>query len=107
MSLLAQDERLTRRVGAVTLVVLALATLFFVFVFLSSSNLPRNLLRTGWFHTVANWNPISYLIEAFRSLFIFGWDPAALWRGFAVAIGLLLLALFAVVLTLRGRMQRT
>ena len=48
--------------------------LFFVFIFLSSSNLPRNLLRTGWFHTVATWNPISYLIEAFRSLFIVGWD---------------------------------
>ena len=61
--------------------------LFFVFIFLSSSNLPRNLLGTGWFHTVANWNPISYLIEAFRSLYIYGWDATALWRGFAVAIG--------------------
>ncbi len=81
--------------------------LFFVFVFLSSSNLPRNLLRTGWFHTVANWNPISYLIEAFRSLFIFGWDAAALWRGFAVAIGLTILGLLAVAITLRGRLQRT
>ena len=81
--------------------------LFFVFIFLSSSNLPRNLLKTGWFHTIANWNPISYLIEAFRSLFIVGWDAAALERGFAVAIGLLLLGLGLVVLTLRGRMQRT
>ena len=45
--------------------------LFFVFIFLSSSNLPRNLLRTGWFHTVATWNPISYLIEGFRSLYIY------------------------------------
>ena len=33
MSLLAQDERLTRRVGAITLVVLALLFGFFVFVF--------------------------------------------------------------------------
>jgi ABC-2 type transport system permease protein len=81
--------------------------LFFVFIFLSSSNLPRNLLQTGWFHTIANWNPISYLIEAFRSLFIVGWDAAALERGFAVAIGLLVLGLGLVVLTLRGRMQRT
>ena len=60
--------------------------LFFVFIFLSSSNLPRNLLRTGWFHTVATWNPISYLIEGFRSLYIFGWDGTALLRGFAVAM---------------------
>jgi ABC-2 type transport system permease protein len=81
--------------------------LFFVFIFLSSSNLPRNLLRTGWFHTIANWNPISYLIEAFRSLFILGWDGAALWRGFAVAIGLTVVSLFLVGGALRTRLQRT
>jgi ABC-2 type transport system permease protein len=81
--------------------------LFFVFIFLSSSNLPRNLLRTGWFHTVATWNPISYLIEGFRSLFITGWDGTALWRGFAVAIGLGIVALLAVAGALRTRMQRT
>ena len=81
--------------------------LFFVFIFLSSSNLPRNLLRTGWFHTVATWNPISYLIEAFRSLYIFGWDGTALWRGFAVAIGLVLFSLLAVWWALQTRLQRT
>jgi ABC-2 type transport system permease protein len=81
--------------------------LFFVFVFLSSSNLPRPLLRTGWFHTVATWNPISYLIEGFRSLFIFGWDGTALWRGFAVAGGLTILGLIAVVGALKFRLQRT
>ena len=81
--------------------------LFFVFIFLSSSNLPRNLLKTGWFHTVANINPISYLIEGFSSLYIYGWDGAALWRGFAVAIGLTLVALLAVTGALRTRLQRT
>jgi len=81
--------------------------LFFVFIFLSSSNLPRQLLHTGWFHTVATWNPISYLIEAFRSLFIFGWDTTALLRGFAVASGLLVIGLIAVAWALRTRLQRT
>jgi len=81
--------------------------LFFVFIFLSSSNLPRNLLKTGWFHTVATWNPISYLIEAFRSLFIFGWDGTALLRGFAVAIGLTLVSLLGVWAAMRTRLQRT
>jgi ABC-2 type transport system permease protein len=81
--------------------------LFFVFIFLSSSNLPRQLLRTGWFHTVATWNPISYLIEGFRSLFIFGWDGTALWRAFAVAAGLTLVGLLAVAGGLRRRLQRT
>ena len=81
--------------------------LFFVFIFLSSSNLPRNLLKTGWFHTVATWNPISYLIEAFRSLYIIGWDSTALLRGFAVAIGLTVIALLLVAGALRVRLQRT
>jgi ABC-2 type transport system permease protein len=81
--------------------------LFFVFIFLSSSNLPRELLRTGWFHSVATWNPISYLIEGFRSLFISGWDGTALWRGFAVALGLTIVSLLAVSGALRTRLQRT
>lgn len=81
--------------------------LFFVFILLSSSNLPRELLSTGWFHTVATWNPISYLIEGFRSLFIFGWDATALWRGFAVALGLLCLGLLLVGAAMRSRLQRT
>lgn len=81
--------------------------LFFVTIFLSSSNLPRQLLKTGWFHTVATWNPISYLIEGFRSLFVLGWDGTALWRGFAVASGFLLLNLVLVTAALRSRMQRT
>ena len=81
--------------------------LFFVFIFLSSSSLPRNLLRTPWFHAVATWNPISYLIEGFRSLYIIGWDTTALTRGFAVAIGLLVVSLALVAVTLRGRLQRT
>jgi ABC-2 type transport system permease protein len=88
-------------------VVQGLFPLFFVFIFLSSSNLPRNLLKTGWFHTVATWNPISYLIEGFRSLFIVGWDAAALERGFAVALGLLAVGLMLVVWALHGRLQRT
>ena len=81
--------------------------LFFVFIFLSSSNLPRQLLKTGWFHTVATWNPISYLIEGFRSLYIFGWDQTALLRGFGVAVGLLVIGLVAVQGAMRTRMQRT
>jgi ABC-2 type transport system permease protein len=88
-------------------VVQGLFPLFFVFIFLSSSNLPRQLLRTGWFHTVATWNPVSYLIEGFRSLFIVGWDGAALWRGFAVAVGLLIVGLLGVAGAMRTRLQRT
>ena len=81
--------------------------LFFVFIFLSSSNLPRNLLHTGWFHTVATWNPISYLIEGLRSLVITGWDATALARGIGVGIAVLLLSLWGASRSLATRMERT
>ena len=54
--------------------------LLFVFFFLSSMNLPRNLIQADWFRTIATWNPISYLVEGLRSLVITGWDGTALWR---------------------------
>jgi len=47
---------------------------FFVFLFLSSSSLPLELIQTDWFHAVATVNPVSYLLQAFRSLLIEGWD---------------------------------
>jgi ABC-2 type transport system permease protein len=47
---------------------------FFVFLFLSSMSLPRNLIQTDWFREIATYNPISYLLEAIRSLLIKGWD---------------------------------
>jgi ABC-2 type transport system permease protein len=79
----------------------------FVFLFLSSMNLPRNLIEIDWFRTVATLNPVSYLIEGLRSLIIIGWDPEALALafGFAIAIGGIGLALASHALRLR--MTRT
>ena len=81
--------------------------LLFVFLFLSSMNMPRNLIEIDWFRTVATVNPVSYLIESVRSLIITGWDGQALALGFGVAaviaVGGLVLASFA----LRGRLART
>ena len=41
-------------------------------------NLPRNLIEVGWFRDLATINPVSYMIEALRSLVIEGWDVQAL-----------------------------
>ncbi len=67
--------------------------LLFVTVFLSSSSLPRNLIKTEWFHEVATYNPVSYLIEGIRSLIITGWDGEALALGFGFAAALCVLTL--------------
>jgi ABC-2 type transport system permease protein len=81
--------------------------LFFVTLFLSSMSLPRDLIQTDWFRTIATYNPVSYLLEGIRSLLITGWDAHALALGFAVAAGLVVVGLSAATLALRNRLVRT
>ncbi len=81
--------------------------LLFVLLFLSSSNLPRNLIETDWFRSIATYNPVSYLIEGIRSLIITGWDAQALVLAFGIALAILGLALAASGLALRTRLVRT
>lgn len=81
--------------------------LLFAALFLSSMSLPRNLIETDWFRTVADWNPVSYMLEGIRSLVISGWDGQALVLGFACAGGVAIIAMFAASGALRTRMGRT
>jgi ABC-2 type transport system permease protein len=80
---------------------------FFVALFLSSMYLPRNLIHSGWFHTVATWNPVSYVLEGIRSLLITGWDGTALGRAFGIAAGVGVLGVVATAFALRSRIGRT
>ena len=79
---------------------------FFVFLFLSSMNIPRNLIEITWFRDVATANPVSYLIECVRSLVITGWDGQALGLGFGIATALAIVAFALASWALRGRMAR-
>jgi ABC-2 type transport system permease protein len=81
--------------------------LMFVLLFLSSGALPRNLIENDWFQFVATINPVSYLIEGFRSFFVTGWDGEALALAFGVALGVLAIGMWAATAALRGRMERT
>jgi len=80
---------------------------FFVFLFISSMAMPRNLIEIDWFQTAATLNPVSYLIEAIRSLIIVGWDPEALALGFGVAILIAVVALALASVSLRTRLTRS
>jgi len=81
--------------------------LMFVLLFLSSAAMPRDLIQEDWFQTVATINPVSYLIEGIRSLFISGWDAEALGLAFAIAIAIFAIALAAAAGAMRERMVRT
>lgn len=79
--------------------------LFFPFLFLTSSYVPRSQL-TGWLDTIAAWNPVTYLLEGLRSLALRGWQWDELGQAvLALAIvGAISMAMcFA---TLRGRIRR-
>jgi ABC-2 type transport system permease protein len=80
---------------------------FFVFLFISSMNTPRNLIAVDWFRALATINPVSYLLECVRSLVITGWDWEALGLGFgfATVIGIVAITLASWALT--RRMSRT
>ena len=79
----------------------------FVFLFLSSMALPRPLIEQEWFRTIATYNPVSYLIEGVRSLFIDGFDGEALALAFGCGLALSAVFLALAVTSLRTRLVRT
>jgi ABC-2 type transport system permease protein len=85
----------------------ALFPLMFVLLFLSSAVLPRDVIEQDWFATAATINPVSYLIEGLRSLFVDGWDGEALALAFGISFAFFAAALLAATLAMRERMVRT
>jgi ABC-2 type transport system permease protein len=81
--------------------------LLFFLLFISSMNMPRNLIEVGWFRTAATLNPVSYMIEGLRTLIIGGWDPQALLLAFGMTTALIVVALALSAVALRQRMART
>jgi ABC-2 type transport system permease protein len=73
-------------------------------LFMSTLAIPRNLIDVDWFKAIATYNPVSYLIEAARSLLITGWDAEALALGCGIAVVGLVAALMASTITLRRRL---
>ena len=79
--------------------------MFFPFLFLTSSYVPREEL-SGWLDTVATWNPVTYLLEGMRSLIMEGWE----WEDLGAAL-VAIAVVGAVSMTLcfgalRGRIRR-
>jgi ABC-2 type transport system permease protein len=84
----------------------SLFPVFFVFLFISSMNIPRNLIATTWFRDAATANPVSYLLECVRSLIISGWDGQALALGFGIVALIGVSALTLAARTLPRRLAR-
>jgi ABC-2 type transport system permease protein len=81
--------------------------LLFFLLFISSMNLPRNLIEVEWFRDLATLNPVSYMIEALRSLVIEGWNAQALALGFGFTFALIGVSMWLAARQLKVRMART
>lgn len=79
--------------------------LFFPFAFLTTSTLPQEAL-TGWLSTIADFNPMTYLLAALRSLLYGGWQPGVLLKGLAAIAGVGVVSMSLALATLRGRVAR-
>jgi ABC-2 type transport system permease protein len=79
--------------------------LFFPFLFLTSSYVPRSQLE-GWLNTVAAWNPVTYLLDGLRSLTMHGWDWTELAQALAAIVVVGAISLSLCFAALRGRLKQ-
>ena len=79
--------------------------LFFPFAFMTTVFVPKEAM-TGWLATVATYNPVTYLLEALRSLVSVGWEPDALARGLVCIAGVGLVSGTLALTALKGRTRR-
>ncbi|MFD6414860.1 ABC transporter permease [Streptomyces sp. NPDC060194] len=80
--------------------------LFFPFAFLTTAFLPQEAL-TGWLATIADYNPVTYLLAALRSLLTEGWAWSELWPGLLAILGVGAVSFTLAFTALRGRVTRS
>lgn len=79
--------------------------LFFPFAFMTTVFVPKEAM-TGWLSTVATYNPVTYLLEALRSLVSVGWEPDAILRGLVCIAGVGVVSGTLALTALIGRTRR-
>jgi ABC-2 type transport system permease protein len=79
--------------------------LFFPFLFLTSSYVPREQL-SGWLDTVAGLNPVTYLLEGLRSLVSSGWEWDELGKALLAVTLVAAVSMSMCFAALRGRIKR-
>jgi ABC-2 type transport system permease protein len=78
---------------------------FFPLFFLSDAVVPKQAL-TGWFSTIATYNPVTYVLAALRSLITSGWHAEVLMEGLAAIAGIGIVSMTLALMALRGRIRQ-
>jgi ABC-2 type transport system permease protein len=79
--------------------------LFFPFLFMTSSYVPRAQLN-GWLSTVATWNPVTYILGGLRSLVTQGWTWSTLGEALLAISAVGAVSMSVCLAALRGRTRR-
>ena len=79
--------------------------LFFPFLFMTTLFVPQEAM-TDWLSTVADYNPVTYLLAGLRSLVSDGWEPLELAKGFAAIAAVGVFSVGMALAALKGRATR-
>ena len=79
--------------------------LFFPFLFMTSLFVPQEEM-TGWMAAAADYNPVTYLLAALRSLIYGGWDGTAIRDGVIAIAACGVLTISLALTALKGRATR-
>jgi ABC-2 type transport system permease protein len=79
--------------------------LFFPLSFLTATFVPVSLL-TGWVRTAAEYNPITYILEAMRAALNSGWDTEIMLRGLSACLAMAAVLYLFAFFGLRSRLKR-
>jgi len=79
--------------------------LFFPFLFLTTSYVPRSQL-SGWLSGVAGWNPVTYVLAGLRSLTMEGWRLTELSEAVAAIAVVGAVSMTLCFAALRGRLNQ-
>ena len=79
--------------------------LFFPFLFMTTLFVPQEAM-TGWLGEVANYNPVTYLLAALRSLISNGWEPLTLMKGLGATAAVGVVSIGTALAALKGRATR-
>ena len=79
--------------------------LFFPFLFMTSLFVPQEAM-TGWLSAAADYNPVTYVLAALRSLIYGGWDGQAILNGIIAIAAVGVVSLGMALAALKGRATR-
>jgi ABC-2 type transport system permease protein len=77
--------------------------LVFILLFLSSAFFPRQYM-TGWYRTVADWNPISHIVEGMQSFMFESLQADAFVRAWGIPIVIAVVSLTLAIRALNARL---